>query len=68
MAQNVTDTTSPQNASPGVSKPNWLIENIKSLAVPLLIVLAIRSVVIEPFKIPSGWICCQPLSSGITFS
>jgi signal peptidase I len=37
------------------AKPsNWLVQNLKSLALPLLLVLAIRSSVIEPFKIPSG--------------
>jgi signal peptidase I len=40
-----------------VAKPstsNWLVQNLKSLVLPLLLVLAVRSSVIEPFKIPSG--------------
>src|SRR3989344_5209464 len=32
----------------------WLWENVLSLGLALLLVLAIRSVVIEAFKIPSG--------------
>lgn len=59
MAPNDSDTALPQGtptagAPADAKKPNWLVDNLKSLALPLLLVLAIRSVVIEPFKIPSG--------------
>jgi signal peptidase I len=45
-----------QSRLPGYSKSNkkWIIENVVSLAVALLIVFMIRSSVIEAFKIPSG--------------
>jgi signal peptidase I len=39
---------------PAVSKKKWLWENFVSLGSALLLVLVIRSSVIEPFKIPSG--------------
>ena len=39
---------------PATSKKKWLWENFVSLGSALLLVLAIRSSVIEPFKIPSG--------------
>jgi signal peptidase I len=44
-----------QTESQVVAKPtHWLVQNLKSLVLPLFLVLAIRSSVIEPFKIPSG--------------
>src|SRR5690242_10825272 len=36
------------------SRKKWLIENVTSLGMAVLIVLMIRSSVIEAFKIPSG--------------
>lgn len=39
---------------PEKSKTKWLIENVTSLGLALLIVFVIRSSVIEAFKIPSG--------------
>jgi signal peptidase I len=48
--QSESDTQAVAKAKPS----NWLVQNLKSLALPLLLVLAIRSSVIEPFKIPSG--------------
>lgn len=38
----------------GVSKSRWIIENVASLGLALLIVFMIRSSVVEAFKIPSG--------------
>lgn len=40
--------------SPGQSKLRYVFDQIWQLAIALLIVFAIRSAVIEPFKIPSG--------------
>lgn len=45
--------TSDQTPKKGVIK-KWLIENVPSLAVALLLVFMIRSSVVEAFKIPSG--------------
>jgi signal peptidase I len=42
------------NPKPAQSRKEWLIENVKSLGFALLIVLMIRSSVVEAFKIPSG--------------
>jgi signal peptidase I len=39
---------------PGTSRKKWLWDNFVSLGSALLLVLVIRSSVIEPFKIPSG--------------
>lgn len=41
-------------ASSRSQRSRWLIENLISLAMALLIVFMIRSSIIEPFKIPSG--------------
>lgn len=45
---------SPNDTPTETKKSGWLAENVKALALPLLLVLTIRSVIIEPFKIPSG--------------
>jgi signal peptidase I len=51
-----TDRQETPNGSPEtrVSKFRWVIENLTSLALALLIVFMIRSSVVEAFKIPSG--------------
>jgi signal peptidase I len=41
-------------ASPPVSRKQWLIDNLKSLGTALFLVFMIRSSIIEAFKIPSG--------------
>jgi len=41
-------------ASDSVSRKKWIIENVLSLGLALLIVFMIRSSIIEAFKIPSG--------------
>jgi len=38
----------------GISRKKWIIDNVVSLGVALLIVFMIRSSVVEAFKIPSG--------------
>ncbi len=43
-----------QPLNPEVSRKKWLWDNFVSLGSALLLVLVIRSSVIEPFKIPSG--------------
>jgi len=45
---------SQQGALPKVSKKKWLWDNFVSLGSALLLVLVIRSSVVEAFKIPSG--------------
>ena len=49
---NMTDST--QDKSKPKSKKKWIIENVTSLGLALLLVFMIRSSVIEAFKIPSG--------------
>ncbi|MCM2322237.1 MAG: signal peptidase I [Oligoflexia bacterium] len=44
----------PPNPNPSSKRSRWLIENVASLALALLIVFMIRSSVVEAFKIPSG--------------
>src|SRR5277367_2294420 len=43
-----------QSQPPQVSRKQWIIENVTSLGLALLIVFMIRSSVVEAFKIPSG--------------
>lgn len=50
----VAQTTSGEAGSQKKSKKKWLIENVTSLGLALLLVFMIRSSVIEAFKIPSG--------------
>jgi signal peptidase I len=45
---------SPEGNPPRISKTRWIVENLTSLALALLIVFMIRSSVVEAFKIPSG--------------
>jgi signal peptidase I len=42
------------NMSASPSRSKWLLENVASLALALLIVFTIRSSIVEAFKIPSG--------------
>jgi signal peptidase I len=42
------------NQAPAKSRKRWILENVVSLGLALLLVFMIRSSVIEPFKIPSG--------------
>src|SRR4051812_10558446 len=42
------------NTPPAKSRRQWLIENVLSLGLALLVVFMIRSSVVEAFKIPSG--------------
>jgi signal peptidase I len=53
-----TETSSPSSSKEttqtAVKSQSWLVQTFKSLIGPFLLVLAIRSSVIEPFKIPSG--------------
>ncbi len=44
----------PKPSSKGLSRRQLIIENVKSFAVAIFLVLLIRSSVIEAFKIPSG--------------
>src|SRR3989337_2333135 len=37
-----------------ISKKKWLIENVTSLGLVLLLVFMVRSSIVEAFKIPSG--------------
>ena len=46
--------TTSNSANPGKNRKKWIIENLVSLGSALLIVLFIRSSVVEPYKIPSG--------------
>jgi signal peptidase I len=48
------DSNSRNSQSSHKSKKQWIIENVVSLGLALLIVFMIRSSVIEAFKIPSG--------------
>lgn len=48
------DTDQEKHDPRSQSKRRWIIENVVSLVLALLIVLMIRSSVIEAFKIPSG--------------
>jgi len=41
-------------AAPPANRSRWLLENVASLALALLIVFTIRSSLVEAFKIPSG--------------
>src|SRR6185437_7180573 len=43
-----------KDKTPKAKNRKWLIENVTSLALALLLVFAIRSSVVEAFKIPSG--------------
>ncbi len=52
MADSSTEQTANEPAKQ--SRKQWLIENVTSLALALLLVFMIRSSVIEAFKIPSG--------------
>src|SRR4051812_36085364 len=45
---------SASDAPPAKSRAQWLIENVLSLGLALLVVFMIRSSVVEAFKIPSG--------------
>ena len=47
-------TAAGQETKTPISRKKWLIENVSSLALALLIVFMIRSSIIEAFKIPSG--------------
>lgn len=49
-----TENKSQTPSTPPKSKKKWIIENVTSLGLALLLVLTIRSSVIEAFKIPSG--------------
>lgn len=55
-----TNDSTPENSqqdtegTPQTSKLRWIVENLTSLALALLIVFMIRSSVVEAFKIPSG--------------
>lgn len=54
---NSKDTVSKPTLDPSLSKVNrkkWLIENVTSLGMALLLVFMVRSSIIEAFKIPSG--------------
>src|SRR5687768_8813399 len=48
------DSNSSVSDDASKSKKQWIIENVVSLGLALLIVFMIRSSVIEAFKIPSG--------------
>jgi len=46
--------TTPSPEISQTSKTRWIIENVISLGLALLIVFMIRSSIVEAFKIPSG--------------
>ena len=51
---NQNDTPSPQNPPTAQSRKKWIIENVTSLGLALLVVFMVRSSIVEAFKIPSG--------------
>jgi signal peptidase I len=54
LAKSATSALHQKSSSVKKSRNQWIIENVVSLALALLIVFMIRSSVIEAFKIPSG--------------
>src|SRR4051812_8618718 len=47
-------TANSSQGAPTQSRKKWIIENVTSLGLALLLVFMIRSSVVEAFKIPSG--------------
>lgn len=52
-----------ENALPHYQAPRWFEENVEVIFVSLVIVLGLRSYVIQPFRIPTG--SMQPTLNGI---
>jgi signal peptidase I len=52
-----------ENALPQYQAPRWFEENVEVIFVSLVIVLGLRSYVIQPFRIPTG--SMQPTLNGI---